>query len=351
MASVASSSQDFEDIINRMSNLLDNNNELEFEDGDPQEDILPEWKRCLVFKLVTGRGYAFSILKEMLGKAWRTSGELSISDLGKNIYKVGFENLSDMEAILKESPWALNNELMVLERCDEDLLPEEYEFKHVWFWIQIHGLPISMLNRKKILSMSKKFGSPQDISDEDAAKWGKYARARVKIDITKPLPKEMKVTLASKKIRMAQFTYEKLPRLCYYCGLFSHAMKQCPVLSKNLESLKLDTEDFSEKMVDPRLARYSDEIRVDYKNRDKATITPIIIPAKMCSPAIQNLQTITVNGPLAGVGDSQTGGGNTVHGRQQSDEQNVSTMLQQTPAGTKITSSRNYSNQRVEIAS
>lgn len=105
-----------------------------------------------------------------------------------------------MEAILKGSPWALNNELMVMERCDGDLLPEEYEFKYVWFWIQIHGLPISMLNNKKIYGMAKRFGNPQEISEEDAAKWGKYARVRVRIDITKPLPKEMKVILASKKI-------------------------------------------------------------------------------------------------------------------------------------------------------
>ncbi|KAI3832574.1 hypothetical protein MKW98_002120, partial [Papaver atlanticum] len=84
-----------------------------------------------------------------------------------------------------------------------------------------------------------RFGTPQNISEEDAVKWGKYARFRVKIDITKPLPKEMKVILASGKIRMAQFRYEKLPILCYFCGLFGYAMKQCPVLSTNLEKLKL----------------------------------------------------------------------------------------------------------------
>ncbi|XP_026425214.1 uncharacterized protein LOC113321518 isoform X2 [Papaver somniferum] len=230
---------EFEDIIKRMSNLMDKNKELEYEEEETQEECLLEWRRCLVFKLVTGRGHAFFILKEMLLKAWKTSGDFSLSDLGNNIYKIRFENLCDMEAVLKSSPWALNNELMVIERCDDDLLPKEYEFKYVWFWIQIHGLPISMLNNKKIYNMAKKFGNPQNITDEDAAKWGKYARIRVRIDITKPLPKEMKVTFASKKIRTNQFRYEKLPKLCYFCGLFGHAMKQCPVLSSSIEKLKL----------------------------------------------------------------------------------------------------------------
>lgn len=72
MATSSSHNQDFDDIINRMSNLLDTSNELEYEDEETQQEYLPDWKRCLVFKLVTGRGYAFFMLKEMLVKAWKT---------------------------------------------------------------------------------------------------------------------------------------------------------------------------------------------------------------------------------------------------------------------------------------
>lgn len=112
-----------------------------------------------------------------------------------------------------------------MERCDGDLLPDEYEFKYVWFWIQIHGLPINMLNNTKITDMVKKFRTPQNLTEEDVAKWGKYARIHVKIDITKPLPKEMKVILTSKKEILAKFRYEKLPILFYHYGLFGNLMK------------------------------------------------------------------------------------------------------------------------------
>lgn len=85
MASASSDPHEYDEIINRMSSLLGDNTNLEYEDEESNDDTLPEWKICLVFKLVTGRGYAFFILKEILTKAWRTSSEFSISDLGNNL--------------------------------------------------------------------------------------------------------------------------------------------------------------------------------------------------------------------------------------------------------------------------
>lgn len=45
-------------------------------------------------------------------------------------------------------------------------------------------------------------------------------------------------------------------------------MKQCPTLSKFLEDNNVDQEVFAQKMNDPSLARYTDNIRANFKPKE-----------------------------------------------------------------------------------
>ncbi|KAI3993716.1 hypothetical protein MKX01_002729, partial [Papaver californicum] len=78
------------------------------------------------------------------------------------------------------------------------------------------------------------FGSPYPFPKGESLKWSRFARVGVKVDITKKLPKYIRVTLPSKKIIEAHLRYEELPKLCYYCGFFGHLMRQCPTLCKQV---------------------------------------------------------------------------------------------------------------------
>lgn len=86
--------------------------------------------------------------------------------------------------------------------------------------------------------------------------------------------------------------------------------------------VEVTSEVFSQKMENPRLSNYIEEIRVDFKGRDKVPVTPIIIPEKMCNPAISNLQLetdIRVSGDNENVEMEDT----RITGRQNSDVQIV----------------------------
>ncbi|XP_026383405.1 uncharacterized protein LOC113278897 [Papaver somniferum] len=172
--------------------------------------------------------------------------------------------MCDLEAVLMGT-WSIHDDLMSLQRCVEDLLPEEYDFRFVYFWLQFHGLPISMMNITKVTKLAQRIGTTKPITEEDATKWGRFARARVLIDTTQPLPRDFIITLASKKKRTVQIKYEKLPRVCYFCGFFGNQMKQCPSLSKVLEDNNIPPKDFSSKMSDPKPARYSDFLHANFK--------------------------------------------------------------------------------------
>lgn len=99
-------------------------------------------------------------------------------------------------------------------------------------------------------------------------------------------------------------------------------------------------------MEDPRLANYSEEIRVDFKSRDKTIITPLVIPTKTCSPAVSHHQPTTINRGVIANGDKED---NISTGRQQSEVQMVSSMSQLPSANTEITSTSLGFESRVEI--
>lgn len=132
-----------------------------------------------------------------------------------------------------------------------------------------------MMNSQKVFNIVQTLGTPEPIDPQMTAKWGKYAKVRVRLDITKPIPKDMVVTLKSKKKIPITFRYEKLPRLCFYCGFFGHLMKQCLHLSKKLEEDNtLPTEEIALRINDKSMARYTEEIRAFHKSSDPGSYTP-----------------------------------------------------------------------------
>ena len=67
--------------------------------------------------------------------------------------------------------------------------------------------------------------------DVDAQRraWGPYLRAKVKIDITKPLRRGVALFSAKRKrTEWYEIRYEKVPNYCYSCGIIGHSSIECP---------------------------------------------------------------------------------------------------------------------------
>ncbi|XP_026399286.1 uncharacterized protein LOC113295152 [Papaver somniferum] len=271
MESTSKNKEDGLDAENTLNNLLvEDPITYVFEDDDESSERGVEHSKNLLFKFVSGREYNVNLLHQILTKAWKPSGAFTILELGSGIYNVRFTLLCDLLAVQQGTPWSVKEDLMLIEKGNEDSLLEDYEFRYEVFSLHIYGLPLSMLNAEKVASIVSIFGTPESIQKSLAAKWGKFAKLRVKIDITKPLPKDMEITLKSKRKIKITFRYEKVPRLCFHCGFFGHLMKQCPHLSKKLEEDRsVSTEDIMLRMNDSAYARYSEEIRAFHKTSEE----------------------------------------------------------------------------------
>ncbi|OVA15289.1 protein of unknown function DUF4283 [Macleaya cordata] len=105
-----------------------------------------------------------------------------------------------MEVVFDGSPWSFNDDPLVIECCDPDRLPYKYLFDSVEFWIQLHGLPVHYLTPRSIAPIASHIGVVIPILLVDTALWGRYARVRVRVNITRPLRQCISVTLPSSKV-------------------------------------------------------------------------------------------------------------------------------------------------------
>ncbi|PQM40802.1 hypothetical protein Pyn_12255 [Prunus yedoensis var. nudiflora] len=60
---------------------------------------------------------------------------------------------------------------------------------------------------------------------------GRYLRIRVRLDVTKPLRRVMKLRFDHSLEAVIEFKYERLPDFCYVCGRIGHVVKECKFVS------------------------------------------------------------------------------------------------------------------------
>ncbi|XP_026396138.1 uncharacterized protein LOC113290770 [Papaver somniferum] len=252
MASSSTTPHDpgYEDMTGKMAALL-HNEEEDFEVPNDIVESQTSQKYSLVITTIIIREYGLNIHYNILHRSWRPSGIIEVASFGKAIYLVHFELGCDYNSVITISPWGLNEDLLLIELYDPDKLPAEYEFKFVDFTVQIHGLPRSVQTIKMVEFIASKIGTPYHISESEQAKYGSFAKVRVKMDITASIRQELNLTLPSKKKCKAKLRYERLHRVCFYCGKFGHIMKQFPDISKECEKMGFfSPEVFMEKMQD-----------------------------------------------------------------------------------------------------
>lgn len=115
---------------------------------------------------------------------------------------------------------------MVLKNFDESSKLHELEFHRTWFCVQVHDIPIHFLLKQAAEQICEIVGdvrrSPKSTDDDG----GNFIRVRVLVDINLPLCRGRLITVENSEKFWVRFQYERLPKLCYWCGRLTHNDKR-----------------------------------------------------------------------------------------------------------------------------
>ena len=113
--------------------------------------------------------------------------------------------------------------------------------------MQLHNIPLKNLNHETGEAIVRAIGMVIQVADpKDDGAGGEFLRARVAMDISKPLPRVSKLKSGGKQIGLVGLKYERLPNLCYWCGRVTHGERECKVWLRGRGKLSRDDQQYRE---------------------------------------------------------------------------------------------------------
>lgn len=138
----------------------------------------------------------------------------------------------------------MDKHLKVLTQYDKGVSLNPLGLKMVSFWVQVFDIPVRFRNREVAEQICEAIGSiihPPDAPDSDG---GSFIRVRVCVDISQQLCRGRLITLEDGREHWVSFKYERLPNLCYWCGLLTHGDRDCDKRIDNKGSLQQEDQQF-----------------------------------------------------------------------------------------------------------
>ena len=158
---------------------------------------------------------------------WRARNEFQIREVGDHTLLFVFETETDAKRVLDQEPWSFDKHLILLQRYDYSIPVKQLRFTKITFWVQIHGLPLRLLDPETAIELGETLGEVITDEAEKEMVGGDFVRVRVRIDVSKPLSRGRRVVLDEETEIWISFKYEKLSNFCYCCGMVTHDEREC----------------------------------------------------------------------------------------------------------------------------
>lgn len=191
--------------------------------------VASQMKCCLARKLLAPQPIVCDILRRTLSMAWRIESGLSLEKLGKNLFLFSFDRVQDQIRVFRTGPWFFDKFLLVLERLDAMVKPSKMRFHKVAFWMHFFYLPLACMNPSMARRLGNVVGEFEFVDcNSEGQCWGSSLRVRVRIDISMPLQRGVKINIEGPIAGCwIPMQYEKLPQFCAHCGMFDHGSNEC----------------------------------------------------------------------------------------------------------------------------
>lgn len=115
-------------------------------------------KQVLVRWVVSDKVLNRRNVKDMIRKGWGDLENLTIINMGANVFLFNFDDDELPNKILQDAPWNVLGCVLTFQRWIPEIALHEVNFSFFPFWIQIHGRPLENFTIKNTAKISAKIG-------------------------------------------------------------------------------------------------------------------------------------------------------------------------------------------------
>ncbi|KAL2941144.1 Proline--tRNA ligase [Bienertia sinuspersici] len=200
-----------EEIAEKCSNLRIQEDEEEIVNLESIEGV--EENSCLKLsiegKVLTERSYNFEAFKKTMNHIWAISKGALFRQIENGLFVVQFAHNKDRTKVLDGRLWTFDQHLVMLDEVKGNQQPSDIS----------HPLG-------DVRTIAGKFGEVIEV-ERDGVVWDKSVRARVILNIMKPLRRFVRIRNKEGNIVSIEVKYERLPTFCYACGEIGHIERDC----------------------------------------------------------------------------------------------------------------------------
>ncbi|XBJ21304.1 hypothetical protein VPH35_011980 [Triticum aestivum] len=197
---------------------------------DEDEADLVALDCALVGKVMSPNPLHIQTISSAMRPAWGNPKGLLFHPSGNNVFVAEFGTQADRARMIEGSPWMVGKHAVLLKVFDQNVKPLQVRFDRLAIWARIMNQPPRLMKAKLGREFAKPIGQILSVeSDSDGRCWGGFMRVRTEINVHEPIVRY--ITMTSLKLKSTEtfsVMYERLPFVCFSCGILGHSLVMCP---------------------------------------------------------------------------------------------------------------------------
>ncbi|KAF4366795.1 hypothetical protein G4B88_018218 [Cannabis sativa] len=187
-----------------------------------------EANQVLLGKIISRHKYGKAAIQGSLKLSWNAISGWKWKEIRDGIIQFTFARREDALNVLARRSWFVCGALIVIMPWPAWLSPAEVRFDKTPMWVHIESIPPFYWNLSNLKELAAKaspvYELPQGIEDAIGMS---TLRFRATIDINKPLFSGFFLRRQRLKDLWLQYKYERLPKLCFKCGVLTRDQSVC----------------------------------------------------------------------------------------------------------------------------
>ncbi|KAF4346277.1 hypothetical protein G4B88_008658 [Cannabis sativa] len=141
---------------------------------------------------------------------------------------ITFKNREEATGILNKQPWIFNGGLLLLEKWPRSGLWREARLDMVSCWVKMKGWPIKAFTRANVVRLGEMAGEVQELRwiNENRMFLNGFVRMKIGFPLKQSIFVGRYIPCGGRKFWI-QLKFERLPTLCFACGIWGHEKREC----------------------------------------------------------------------------------------------------------------------------
>lgn len=180
--------------------------------------------------LCVGGSPTIGAMERYIASMWNFVAKPRVYFHNDGYFLVKFNSIEDRDEVLYYGPHMMNNKPIIVKVWSAEFDLNKEVLQTIPMWVKYPNLPLNCWGNKSLSRISSRLGVPLyvDVCTTQVDMIS-YARVLVEMDVTKELPKSVKVTDPSGREFMQEIDYDWVPEFCTKCMQVGH---QCRMMDQ-----------------------------------------------------------------------------------------------------------------------